>query len=255
MNKSYSKIRHIQEANKSLEKRVLSEKDMSDFFKNAIKESFLPIIQEGDDLCDILCYRKQAKFGSNGDVVKLIQNALVNCGHNAEKQGGGMVQGCKDDHTKCDGKFREETKKATEEFQRATGLTVDGAVGFETLKKLGEKCIKLPDCKCGEEKKNEKTSTNNEWWKLIGKDDYKFGDCEKINSCMYEVLKSTKLDFNWDMFLSCMSNKIGGKKSNLNDCGKCPDTFDKMPKRGYDKGTDMKFIESCISKGCTKPVY
>ena len=77
MNKSYSKIRHIQEANMVLEKRVLSDNEMSRFIKKAIKESVLPDIQEGDDLCDILCFRKQANFGSNGEVVKLIQNALV----------------------------------------------------------------------------------------------------------------------------------------------------------------------------------
>ena len=58
MNKSYSKIRHIQESNKALEKRLISDNEMSRFIKNAIKESVLPIIQEGDELCDILCNRK-----------------------------------------------------------------------------------------------------------------------------------------------------------------------------------------------------
>jgi hypothetical protein len=254
MNKSYSKIRHIQEANKSLEKRVISDNEMSRFIKNAIKESVLPIIQEGDELCDILCNRKQAKFGSNGEVVKLIQNALVKCGHNAEKQGGGMVQGCKDDYRKCDGKFREETKRATEEFQRATGLEDDGAVGVITLKKLGEKCLTLPKCECDELKTDEKDKTNQEWWKLIGKDDPKFGDCSKINACIYQTLKNNPV-FIWDKFLSCMGGEVIDNKPTPNDCSKCPDTFNRMPTIGKKDSIDMKFIESCISRKCTKVVY
>ena len=262
MNKSYSKIRHIQEANMVLEKRVLSDNEMSRFIKKAIKESVLPDIQEGDDLCDILCFRKQANFGSNGEVVKLIQNALVNCGFNAEKQGGGMVQGCKDDYTKCDGKFREETKKATELFQKENNLKVDGAVGSETLKKLKEKgCITLPDCKCNELKTNKTNKTNQEWWKLIGKDDDKFGDCNKINGCIYETLKNNHV-FIWDKFLSCMEggvidNKLDNNKTVIDEkCKGCPETIDKMPKiGGYGYKGDSAFLENCVKNCGTTVVY
>lgn len=254
MNRSYSKIRHIQEANKSLEKRVISDNEMSRFIKNAIKESVLPIIQEGDELCDILCNRKQAKFGSNGEVVKLIQNALVKCGYNAEKQGGGMVQGCKDDYRKCDGKFREETKKATEEFQRAHGgLKVDGAVGPETLKMLGEKCITLPDCKCNELKTDEPDDTDQEWWTLIDNGDAKFGDCNKINACLYQTLKNNPV-FSWDKFLSCMGGEVIDNKPKKSEyCKKynCPVTFNKMPFRDTKDGFDMNFINDCVKNGCT----
>jgi hypothetical protein len=254
MNRSYSKIRHIQEANRNLEKRVISENEMSNFFKQVIREAYLPDIEEGDDLCDILCFRKQANYGSNGEVVKQIQNALANCGFNTEKQGGGMVEGCKDDYTKCDGKFREETKKATEGFQKENGLKVDGSVGVETLKKLQEKgCIKLPDCKCEEDQTNVDNTNKQDWWTLIGETDPKFGDCEKINSCLHSVL-SNNPTFSWDAFIKCMK---GDKPDpNKKDCGKCPTTYNMMPLIGNKKPSeDMTFIKDCIAKKCTQPVY
>jgi hypothetical protein len=259
MSRSYSKIRHIQEANKNLESRIISEKNMSTFFKTVIREAFLPDVQEGDDLCDILCFRKQANYGSNGEVVKLIQNALANCGFNPDHQGGGMTQGCKEDHTKCDGKFREETKKATEGFQKENNLTVDGSVGAETLKKLQEKgCIKLPDCQCDEKDtdntQDDNTKTDNqEWWKLIGKDDPKFGDCKKINSCLYKTLKKSTT-FNWVDFVKCMEG-VDYKIDDKTDCGKCPDSYNMMPIIGAKPSVDMEFIKACITKGCTKGIY
>jgi hypothetical protein len=255
MNRSYSKIRHIQEANKALEKRVISDNEMSRFIKKALKESLLPNIQEGDELCDILCYKKQAKFGSNGEVVKLIQNALVKCGFNAEHQGGGMIQGCKDDYTKCDGKFREETKKATEEFQKDNNLVVDGSVGFETLKKLEEKgCIKLPDCKCNELKIDKTEKENKEWWKLIGKDDPKFGDCNKINACIYKTLKNNPV-FSWDKFLDCMDENVIKDKPKTADCSKCPKIIDKMPKRGDKTNPENDLLLWCVANKCSEVVY
>ena len=132
MRKRYSKIRHIQEANRLLEDRIIMES-----LQSVINEAYLPNVQQGDDLCGILCGRKQAKFGANGPVVAEIQNALAKCGFNVEKEGGGINKGCKDNMQLCDGKFRKETEKAVKEFQRANGLTQDGSVGKKTLTALG----------------------------------------------------------------------------------------------------------------------
>ena len=46
MNKSYSKIRHIQEANMVLEKRVLSDNEMSRFIKKAINIQYYLVFHQ-----------------------------------------------------------------------------------------------------------------------------------------------------------------------------------------------------------------
>jgi len=235
-----------------LVKRVISENELGRSSKQVIKESYLPNIVEGDDLCDILCYRKQASYGSNGEIVKQIQHALARCGFNTDYKGGGMIKGCEDDHTKCDGKFRKETKKAVEDFQKTQdGLKADGVVGPETLKKLQEKgCIKLPECKCEDKKSFSYPADKQEWWKLIGKNDSKFGDCTKINACLYNVLKNNT-GFSWEKFLKCMESQ----KKDFNDCSKCPATYNMMPVVGGKKDPNRLFIELCIANKCTKPIY
>lgn len=202
MNKNYGKIRSIQEANKRLEERLISEG-----LKSVISEAVLPIIQQGDDLCDILCGKKQAKFGSNGDVVKQIQNALANCGFNTDKQGGGMIEGCKNDYTKCDGKFREETKAAVIEFQKANGLTPDGSVGYNTLKKMGEKCIQLPKCDCNENDNANSDDKGKDWWNLIDGGNSSMNDCDTINKCLYYAISYGKNEQFSNMFFGCMRKK------------------------------------------------
>jgi hypothetical protein len=219
MRKSYSKIRHIQEANKLLEDRLIKEG-----LKSIINEAFLPIIQQGDDLCDILCGRKQAKYGSNGDAVKKIQNGLSKCGYNPNKMGGGINQGCGEDWTKCDGKFREETKKATEDFQRSNGLKVDGAVGYNTLIVMGKKCLELPKCDCNEQgagnngnQSGDNNNNNNgegrsDWWNLVDFKGPKMDDCNTINRCLYKAIERcrtySKSDCFRQTFFQCM--KDGG---------------------------------------------
>lgn len=205
MGRSYSKIRHIQEANRRLEDRLIMEG-----LKTALNEAYLPIIQEGDELCDILCGRKQAKYGSNGDVVKKIQHALNNCGFNVEKQGGGINEGCKEDWTKCDGKFRKETRTAVEQFQKANNLTPDGAVGYRTLTKMGSStastkggCIQLPKCDCkktqqdmvGDKDKGFVPGSGDspkDWWTLIDDGSEKMGDCDTLNECLYSAISGCK---------------------------------------------------------------
>ena len=255
MRKSYSKIRHIQEANKKLEERIIQES-----LKSLITEATLPNIQEGDELCDILCERKQAKFGSNGDVVKKIQNALVKCGFNVEKEGGGINKGCKEDWTKCDGKFRKETAKAVKEFQETMKLTVDGSVGKKTLTALGSQnaspvggCIQLPQCDCNEKPKDKEG--REDWWTLINGSS-QMNDCDTINKCLYSTIikceRSQVSDCFSNTFFKCM--KEGGpKKGGNKKCGDCPEYINRM------KGTNTKELQAwekdCIKSGCSKVAY
>jgi len=258
MRKSYSKIRHIQEANKRLEERLIMES-----LESVINEARLPIIQRGDDLCDILCERKQAKFGSNGDVVKKIQNALVKCGFNVEKEGGGINKGCKEDWTKCDGKFRKETQKAVKEFQETMKLTVDGSVGKKTLTALGSQnaspvggCIQLPQCDCNEKPKDKDKEGREDWWTLIDGGSSKMKDSESINKCLYSAIEKCKSsnDSNCfqNTFFQCM--RAGGpKKGGNKECGDCPKYINRM------KGPNTKELQAwekdCIKSGCSKVAY
>lgn len=259
MRKSYSKIRHIQEANKKLEERIIQES-----LKSLITEATLPNIQEGDELCDILCERKQAKFGANGDVVKKIQNALNKCGFNVEKQGGGINQGCKEDWNKCDGKFRKETAKAVKEFQMAMGLTQDGSVGKKTLTALGSQnanskggCIQLPQCDCNEKPKDKDKEGREDWWTLIDGGSSKMNDCDTINKCLYKAIKKCKGPVNdtscfQNTFFKCM-REGGPKKGGNKKCGDCPDYINRQP--GPGQKPISKFEEGCIKSGCSKVAY
>lgn len=92
----------------------------------------------GDAICDIMCDRKVAKYGSNGDFVKRLQHAFINNGLGANFQGGGMYKGCKTDYNKCDGLFRDKTQDAVEEFQKKYDLPQTGIVDSTTLKKICE---------------------------------------------------------------------------------------------------------------------
>jgi hypothetical protein len=257
MNRSYTKKRHIQESNQRLENRMISEKIINSLTVKTINEGYLGRIESGDDLCEIICKRKQAKYGSTGDVVKQIQNALANCGSNVEKQGGGMMQGCKEDYTKCDGVFRDETKKAVEDFQSKNNLTVDGSVGYNTLIKLSDNgCIKLPKCDC-EEKDVESTGDKENWWELIGIDKPLI-DCHKINRCIYQALSSKPAGFDFDVFKKCIGlpdKKTDEKKFSENpikeNCKNCPTVYNNQPGTSGASSELPPYIQECKRKGCT----
>lgn len=260
MRKSYSKIRHIQEANRLLEERLIMEG-----LESVLNEARLPIIQEGDDLCDILCGKKQAKFGSNGPVVQEIQHALNKCGFNVEKQGGGINEACKTSVQGCDGLFRKETQKAVEEFQKAMGLTVDGAVGYRTLTAMASNkantqggCIDLPKCDCKDKDTDNDNNDNqkSDWWNLIDGGSSKMNDCDTINKCLYNAINKCKgvngTSCFSNTFFECMRDG-GPKKGGNNKCGDCPDYINRMP--GPGQKPLSKFQEECIKSGCSKVAY
>jgi len=249
---------------------IISEEDrtrISEMY-GFILEQRLPIIMEEDDLCDILCGRKQAKFGSNGIVVKQIQHALNKYGFNVEKSGGGINEACKTSVEGCDGLFRKETKKAVEDFQRANGLTVDGGVGYRTLTKMGEKCIDLPKCNCKEETQQQDSGTQQDsavggrkdWWTLIDvvEDD---PGCDVVYACLWKGIfdyrsnPQTKGTFNLSKFFACLTGRKDSTVDNPQDsdrtgkCKGCKGTYNQMP--GVGRKPLTPFEQRCVDNGCS----
>ena len=148
----------------------LTESDLENIIKRVLNEQTTTPIKEAITapstnkretlLCPIQCKKKVLGKGNAGEDVKLIQNALHNCGFNPEKFGGGMKVGCDKDYKKCDGKFNAETDKAVREFQKSVSITDDGLVGPKTLVKMmtvdglkrgvrgTDSCLSLVKCDC-----------------------------------------------------------------------------------------------------------
>ena len=267
-------------------KRIL---EMYNHSKNTkkINESYeYGIIQEDDELCDIICKRKIAAFGSNGDVVREIQHALSKCGYNTKFEGGGMNTGCAKNKNNCDGKFRKHTRDAVEDFQKANGLVVDGKVGYNTLKALeDEGCIDLPKCECDEY--NDNNQNNNQNNLLSDNDEKKLIDnidCDKLKKCVYDKLFKGDVSAK-DRILNlktCLG--IGGygdidagtmaeldsKSGFLNQCQwyipttsnkdkyimSCPKTLNCQPGPNKDmRYCYSKFIKACEKAKCTQISY
>jgi len=221
----------------SIEKqRILN---MHESAKNGvISEGYLPNVKQGDTLCDIICERKQAKYGANGDVVKEIQHALAKCGYNPKMEGGGINEGCKDDKGKCDGLFRKETQKAVREFQASAGLGTDGAVGKKTLMALKDKgCIQLPDCDCKKTKPDNQTGNQDQSGGqeqlLSGENkmflEQLFGikdlDCDKLLGCIRNLINKGTIpakEISIEELKKCLSGKLPENLEKKLDCSMCP---------------------------------
>lgn len=210
------------------QKRILIEEAN----KRLLGESYEGIIKKGDKPCDIWCKNKIAKYGSTGDVVKMIQHYLAKGAvdlvkktygpYNPEKEGGGMIEGCAKNWRNCDGLFQSETKKAVEDFQIDAKVTKDGVVGYNTLKKicdlLGDKETTLcEECKC-----NEKENTNTNTKKSYNINDVNNG-CDSLQSCLEQLFEKKDL-ISRDDYIQCLE-KGGNKNTKKWSCENCPDTF------------------------------
>jgi hypothetical protein len=226
---------------------VISEqKNLGNLFKTILTEQSAECVLPSDDLCAILCKAKVAKNGCPiSDVVKQLQNGLINGGFNPDKQGGGMIEGCKEDYTKCDGKFRNETEQATIEFQKTIpGLTPDGIIGYNTLKAMIDKgLIKEPQCKCDEviKKRDERRTRikkGTKWYEKINKDGWQYDDCATIKYCLSVALEKGTT-FSYDAFIKCFEGE--GQSPVKSDCPpkssiNCmPRTANNLPKECSDE--------------------
>lgn len=260
----------------------LKESDLNKLIKKVLLEDKLysgGLIQQGDDVCEIICKRKYAAFGSNGEVVKMIQHLLGANGFNPKYSGGGMKTGCDTEYPSCDGKFRKHTSDAVKEFQRKYNLTDDGAVGADTLKamcdnlKFTNSLSKDNFCKkCDCDKQN--TEDNDNDTDIIQDIDMEILniDCNILKRCVFDNILNIPAP-NYNNFLSCLKKKKvvrdDKSKGKVYQCTyieqdvriPCPKYLDKMPKIGdkyfehWSQDSVNKVIQACEKAGCTKRVY
>ena len=194
----------------------LTEGDIKKLAKSLLTERVSKLIQPGDTWCDIICKRKIAANGSNGDIVKHIQHALA-LGtpaygpYNKDNQGGGMIAGCSKNWKTCDGKFRTHTKDAVKEFQDDFDLTSDGIVGLNTLDVLCEYGFDLPkeacedDCNCDRDDQPIDGPSDD----IDIDDDYSSQKCNHILRCIDKINKVPvgrygRVTDKWALFLNCI---------------------------------------------------
>lgn len=241
-------------------------------------------IEKGDtDTCLIKCNIKHAKYGSNGEIVKKIQHLLGYNNFNEQEQGGGIKKGCIEEWPVCDGKFRRETRKAVEEFQRAHKLSIDGIVGPKTLDKMCE-VLKFTNslskddfcpfqCNC-DEIDIQKPGVGAPVDPIDGRPgdpidgdidieiDIKDEQCGDVFYCIRKISSySPTIGDKWKAFMECVK-KIKGLPpiGDSESCEGCPKWSHEGPVvtyPGYREKTQKEkdFINKCIKKGCTTPVY
>lgn len=245
-----------------MSKRVirLTESQLNKVVKGVMNEAYQGIIMPGDTLCEIVCKRKVAAFGSSGDIVKMIQHLLDANGFNVNREGGGMKSGCAKEYPVCDGLFRRHTKDAVMEFQDKYGLTVDGVVGYNTYMAMcdnlrftnslpkGKFCYSESDCDCKKQSAGDRDLD-------IGTNPYDIidkVDCEKLRKCVknYILLKDIP---DYKSFIKCIGIGLGGDSPT--GCSGCPQYYNLMPSLGKQVSNIPSNIQACINNGCTKKVY
>jgi hypothetical protein len=240
-----------------------------------LNEAYSGIINRGDDICEIICKRKLAKSGSNGDVVKYIQHLLAHNEFNTEYGGGGMGKECADLYEGCDGKFRRHTKDAVKEFQRRYKLSVDGVVGYNTWKAMCDNLEfteSLPkkefckDCQCNEQdqpiggdEKDTPSPTDD-----FRENELEIIDCDDLKYCVGKHLYQTSPDIL--AFYKCVSDKVNlpdpdplGRlpRDKRYECNDCPPQAYGDATGGYqsykwEKDITQSDLRNCIDKKCTE---
>ena len=239
-------------------------------------------IEKGDtDTCLIKCNIKHAKYGSNGEIVKKIQHLLGNNGFNEGAQGGGIKKGCLEEWSACDGKFRSETRKAVEEFQREYKLSVDGVVGSKTLDKMCE-VLKFTNslskekfcpfqCNCDEIGIQE-PGVGSPTDPIDGRPgdpidgdidieiDINDDQCENVFYCIRKVSSADEsYQSKWKAFMECVKRIKGLPPIGDSDsCEGCPEYVNRMPyikNIGFEPSKEqIAFQDNCIKKGCSQKV-
>ena len=177
----------------NLYKGILSEQQISDTPKTdqpisgGEKRGRLPGITDETTLCDIINGVAAVRRGDRGDLVKIFQNALIECGYSVGSAG-------------ADGIFGSDTSSAVSKFQRDNGLKVDRAIGPETSGALCQKGCLNEKCKqCQGYKQNPNIDDKKRGEDSIGTTPVKDGginvDCEKVQGCISKFMGGLKEDF------------------------------------------------------------
>ena len=235
----------------------LTESDLENIIKRVLSEQTTS--ERESLLCPIKCKTKVLGKGNAGEDVKLIQNALVKCGFNKEKFGGGMKVGCDKDYTKCDGKFNTETAKAVREFQKSVGITMDGLVGPKTLSELTkgqDPCLSPVKCDCKKKEpiKN-KPGIDKDKRKSVDLSDKVTVGCKKSISC-FEKHKDDVCGLANCLGICIPDGMCKGqmldKPVNDIDCSKCPKYIWNGPQPAVYNKEKTELRKMCRSKCFSK---
>ena len=125
--------------------------EMTEVEEGEMTEQYkIPTFKDGDIICDVFCGKKAMRKGSKGEAVKMLQQALVDCGFELPKFG-------------IDGDYGSETRQAVLKYQNSReSITLkDGVIGPETMRALKtDECAsiegwRLDLCDCGDKKKSD----------------------------------------------------------------------------------------------------
>lgn len=245
-----------------MKKRVfrLTESQIQRLSKRFLVESVMGSVTYQDTLCVIICKEKVAKYGSKGDVVKMIQHLLYVNQFNTKYAGGGMKGDfCYKDYKECDGLFKNQTETAVEEFQKYAGIKVDGVVGYETWKAMCSK-LQFTDsvvkdkfclyCPCDDNYQDDQDDFQDIDTYNPGKeiDDI---DCEKLKGCVKKYIYGSPVpDFTG--FFKCIEGNAKKREPRQGDCGGCPKTINCQPGPSRDLTMcQSDFIKKCVANDCT----
>ena len=191
----------------------------------------IPTFKDGDIICDVFCGKKAMRKGSTGEAVKMLQQALIDCGFELPKFG-------------IDGDYGSETKQAVLKYQNSReNITLkDGVIGPETMRALkADECAsiegwKLDLCDCGDEKISDLSPEQRKGREAADK--YEKEQRKKREEDMMK--KDLPSDFNLPI------------KGDGYDCEKCPSYVNLMP--GPNQKGKTKFEAWCINNCDTKVV-
>jgi hypothetical protein len=206
--------------------------EMTEVEEGEMTEQYkIPTFKDGDIICDVFCGKKAMRKGSTGDAVKMLQQALIDCGFELPKFG-------------VDGDYGSETVQAVLKYQNSReNITLkDGVIGPETMRALqNDECAsiegwRLDMCKCNQKKSlepgDEISDLSPEQRK--GRDAADKYEKEQRKKREEEMMK--KLPIKGDGY----------------ECEKCPSYVNRMP--GPRRKELTKFEAWCINNCDTKVV-
>ena len=208
--------------------------EMTEVEEGEMTEQYkIPTFKDGDKLCDVYCGLKAMRRGSKGENVKLIQQALVDCGFELPQFG-------------VDGDYGSETKAAVLKFQNGNeSITLrDGVVGPETIRGMvasecaGMAGLQLDMCKCNQKKISDKISDD----KISDLSPEQRKGREAADKYEEEQRKKREEE---------MMQKLPIKGDGY-ECEKCPSYINRMP--GPRRKELTKFEAWCINNCDTKVV-
>ena len=211
--------------------------EMTEVEEGEMTEQYkIPTFKDGDKLCDVYCGLKAMRRGSKGENVKLIQQALIDCGFELPQFG-------------ADGDYGSETKAAVLKFQNGNESIKlkDGVVGPETIRGMvatecaGMSGLQLDMCKCNQKKTSDDEMSDLSDEQIKGREAAERYEKEQRKKREEDMMKK---DLPSDFKLPI--------KGDGYECEKCPSYVNRMP--GPKRNELLDFEAWCINNCDTKVV-